>query len=74
MMTFKQFSDEVADALQESPGSVSSDTPLTDLRGFDSLGRLSLMVLMDEHFSYTLTPATLRNIRTVGELYALIGP
>ena len=44
-----------------------------DLEGWDSIGALSVIAVIDEQFSVTLDAGGLFACRTVGELASLVG-
>ena len=58
---------ELLEVDEVSPGDVLADSPL-----WDSLTVLSLIAMLDASYGVNLTAAALREIRTAGELDALV--
>lgn len=53
-------------------GSLSVDTVLTDVEEYDSMAKLSLIVLMDDEFEVKLTGDMIKGFKTVGDILKLM--
>lgn len=49
-------------------GTLTEDTVLEDVEEFDSMGKLSLIVLCDDEFSKRLDGETIRGFKTVKDI------
>lgn len=58
-------------ALNEAPGTITESTSLDALSGWDSVGMVSLMALVDSSTGVVLPPEELRSSATAGELIRL---
>ena len=54
--------------LEEDAGSLSPDTVLEELDSWDSMAKLSLIVLMDDEFSKNLSGETIRGFVRVADI------
>ena len=54
-------------------GTLTEDTVLEDVEAFDSMGKLSLIVLCDDEFSKKLDGETIRGFKTVKDILDFIG-
>ena len=54
-------------------GTLTEDTVLEDVDEFDSMGKLSLIVLCDDEFSKKLDGATIRGFKTVKDILDFMG-
>ncbi|MGI5180565.1 acyl carrier protein [Dactylosporangium sp. CA-152071] len=63
----------VADISGRSVGTITAEDRLTDL-GLDSLGRLTLAVLLEERTGQPVPDEVLLRVRTVGDLEQLLTP
>jgi acyl carrier protein len=68
-----EFLAAVAEILNQDPKSLTMEQALDGTEGYDSLAKISIIALVDEHFNVVLTPAKLRALKTVGDIYALKG-
>jgi acyl carrier protein len=59
-------------ALNEAPGTISEDTQLDGLGGWDSVGMLSTIAVFDERFSVVLAPEQLAACKTAADLLDLV--
>jgi acyl carrier protein len=71
-MDKKQLLAQLEEALRESPGSVKETDRLKDLAGWDSIGALSVIALVDEQYGVTLDVSKLWACETVGSLIELV--
>jgi acyl carrier protein len=58
----------IADALELDQNSLKEDQKLEDLSEFDSMSKLSIIVLADDEFQKRLTGEQLREFKTVGDI------
>jgi acyl carrier protein len=58
----------IADALELEPNSLKENQKLEDLTEFDSMSKLSIIVLADDEFQKRLTGEQLREFITVGDI------
>ena len=55
-------------ALDTEPGTLKPDTQLNGLEEWDSLGVVSLIAMLDKHFSVRLHPDKIRTLATVKDI------
>lgn len=67
-----EFVRRLADALNEDAAAVQENTRLADLEGWDSVGQLSVIALVDECFNRRLNVDALRKCESVCDLLHLI--
>jgi acyl carrier protein len=67
-----EFIARLAEALNEDPAEVTAETTLADLEGWDSVGQLATIALVDECFQKRLAVDELRAARTVAALIELV--
>jgi|GEM_PF-887535 len=73
-MKKSEFIEELADTLEiEDAETLQEETDLTELEEYDSMARVALIALVDEHFGKELTPQNFKAITTVGSLINIIG-
>lgn len=58
------------DMMELDEGTLAPETALADIEEWDSLARLSLIVLMDEEFGKSITGADVRAFVTVADILA----
>jgi acyl carrier protein len=66
-----EFVRRFAEALNEDESSITEETRLADLQGWDSVGQLSAIALIDESFNRRVSVDALRKCETVGDLLKL---
>jgi len=66
------FLERVAEALRAAPGSIHEGDQLQNLEGWDSIGALSVIALIDEHYGTTVEARELANCATVSDLIRLV--
>ena len=54
-------------------GTLTEDTVLADLKKFDSMGKLSLIVLCDDEFGKKLPGETIKTFQTVKDILDFMG-
>ena len=67
-----EFVRRLAEALNEDEASVQENTVLADLEGWDSVGQLSAIVLVDECFNQRVNVESLRKCQRVRDMLELI--
>src|SRR4051794_34518384 len=61
-----------ADIFGETPGELSELTSSDDLESWDSLAQLNLVMAIEDEFSIAIDPDDLGDLRTLGEIVALV--
>ena len=61
------------DMLELDNGSLKPETVLADIDEYDSMAKLSLIVLMDDEFSKKLTGEQIREFKTVQDILDFMG-
>lgn len=62
----------LAEALNEDTAQLQEGTALADLEGWDSVGQLAVIALVDECFNQRINVDALRKCQHVGDLLQLI--
>lgn len=60
------------DMLELDEGALTEDMELDGVDGYDSMAKLSLIVLMDDEFHVKLTGAQIKTFKTVGDIVKLM--
>jgi len=60
------------DMLELEEGDLSVDTALDDVDEYDSMAKLSLIVLMEDEFGVKLTGDIIKSFETVGDIVKLM--
>lgn len=60
------------ETLETDEGTLKLDTLLEDVEEYDSMTKLSLIVMMEDEFGVKLNGATIKNFRTVGDIIELM--
>ena len=60
------------ETLELDEGTLSADTVLADVDEYDSMAKLSLIVMMDDEFGVKLTGDVIKGFNTVGDILALM--
>lgn len=58
----------IAEALEISPEKISTESVLDELEEYDSMGKLSIIVILDEEFNKTLSGGEMASFKTVGDI------
>ncbi len=58
--------------LELDEGDLTADKALEDIDEYDSMAKLSLIVLMEDEFGVKLTGDVIRGFETVGDIIALM--
>lgn len=61
------------DMLELDNGSLNPETALAEIDEYDSMAKLSLIVLMDDEFSKKLTGEQIREFKTVQDILDFMG-
>ena len=61
------------DMLELDEGDLALDTVLDDIDEYDSMAKLSLIVLMEDEFDVKLTGDVIKGFETVGDIVKLMG-
>lgn len=72
MIAMKDFLAQVAEALNAEPSQLTVQTRLDSLEGWDSMGQVSVVSLLDQ-IGVRSPPGALQKCRTVGDIAALGG-
>lgn len=56
------------DMLELDKGSLNAETVLAEIEEYDSMAKLSLIVMMDDEFSKKLTGEKIREFKTVNDI------
>ncbi len=60
------------DMLELDEGDLTTDKALDDIDEYDSMAKLSLIVLMEDEFGVKLTGDMIKGFETVGDIVALM--
>lgn len=60
------------DMLELDEGDLSADMALDDIDEYDSMAKLSLIVLMEDEFGVKLTGDMIKGFETVGDIVAMM--
>lgn len=72
-MTQKEKIALLEDMLELDGGSLTPEMELTSIDEYDSMAKLSLIVLMDEECGKKLTGEQIREFKTVGDILTYMG-
>lgn len=67
-MTNKEKIVILEDMLELETGSLTLETELKNIKEYDSMAKLSLIVLFDEEYSEKLTGEQIRGFKTIGDI------
>jgi acyl carrier protein len=67
-MTDEAFLKGFAEIVGVEDGSLTLDTPLTGVEGWDSVAYLGTMVFLEENMGVTISPDVLVNVKTAMEI------
>jgi len=68
----EDFAHEVEKSLDKAAGSITPDTPLSGIPELDSLGRLSVMAMVDSIYHVTLAADMFDTCKTVRDLHVAV--
>ena len=69
-MDLKQKLALIEEVLDADEGTLTPETDLEELEGWDSIAGLSLIVMLDEHFNKTITGKEIKAMKTVADILA----
>lgn len=69
-MSIKEKLAMLEDLLEIEEGSLSEETDLDDIEEYDSMTKLSIMVMLEDEFDVKLDGATIKGFKTVGDIVA----
>lgn len=72
-MNRQDFLQRLTEVLLADGEKIEDNTRLDSLPGWDSMGRVSLVALLDEEMNVQLPVGGLQNCHTVGDLVRLLG-
>jgi acyl carrier protein len=67
-----KFLERIEEALRAESGTIHMSHQFHDLDGWDSIGALSVIAVIDEQYGVTLDAGELLACRTVGDLASLV--
>ena len=71
-MNKETFMNKLKESLFEMERDINLTTVLKELDGWDSLGRLSVVVFLQEGFGVIIDSKTMINFHTVGDIVSLV--
>ncbi len=71
-MTNQEKINLIEDALEVEINSLTEDTLLSDLPEYDSMAKLSIIILCDEEFGKKLMGEQIRNFKTIGDILTFL--
>lgn len=67
-MSDQEIIELIAEALEMEASDLSPEANLEDIPEYDSMAKLSVIVVMDEEFSKKLTGEAMQEFKTVGDI------
>ena len=67
-MTKQEIINQIEESLELDENTLKEETVLDDIVEYDSMGKLSLIVLSDEEFEKKLTGEQMEEFKTVGDI------
>lgn len=71
-MTVQEKLNLIEEALELNVNSLTEDKALEDIPEYDSMAKLTIIVLADDEFGKKLTGEQLRDFKTVGDIVAFL--
>lgn len=71
-MNRTQFLALLDELLEQEPGTLKGDEPLTGLQRWDSLAVIGFIALLDEHFGISVPAARINACNSVADLMAIV--
>ena len=62
----------IEETLEMDEGTLTADTVLADVDEYDSMAKLSLIVMMDDEYGVKLTGEMIKGFKTVGDIVAVM--
>jgi len=72
-MTNKEKISLIEDALEIDPNTLSEDMLLSDVKEYDSMAKLTLIVLCDDEFNIKLKGEQIKEFKTVKDILNFMG-
>ena len=72
-MTVKEKLAKLEDMLEIDKGTLKPDNSLEDIENWDSMAKLSLIVLMDDEFGKTLKSEDIKGFKTIQDILDFMG-
>ncbi len=72
-MKKEKFFEGLLECMEIDPVKINEDTAFSELEDFDSMAVISIVAYVDEKFAASLSAEQLKNMKTVGDLMALVG-
>ena len=60
--------ERIAEALEISPETISAESVLDELEEYDSMGKLSIIVILDEEYDKTLSGEEMSTFKTINDI------
>ena len=67
-MTQREFTERFAEIVSAEPTSLTTQTKMADIAGWDSVALLSAMILIDSELGVTIRPEALSQATTFGDI------
>ena len=61
------------ETIEAEEGTLSAETLLDNVEEYDSMAKLSIIVMMEDEFDKKLTSADFKNFKTVGDILSAMG-
>jgi acyl carrier protein len=71
-MTNQEILNLIEDTLEVDMNTLTENTLLSDLAEYDSMAKLSIIVLADDDFNKKLTGETMKEFKTVGDIITFL--
>lgn len=71
-MTKEEILNALEDVLDVNQNSLNLETKLKDLEAYDSMAKLSIIILADDDFGKKLTGEQMRDFETVGDIVTFL--
>ena len=72
-MTIQDKIEMLADIIEADPATLTPETLLIDIPEYDSIQKLSVIVMFDDEFGKKITGEKLREFKTVGDILDEMG-
>lgn len=72
MKTNEEILNELEEVFEIDEGTLSSDMTLDSVEEFDSMAKLSLIVMCDDDFGKKLTAEQLNEFKTIGDIVSFL--
>lgn len=72
-MTEKDKITLIEEVLEVAPGSIARDSILADIKEYDSLKKLSILIMLEDNFDIKVTSSQLSGFTTVSDILNVMG-